>query len=73
LSPSLSVSASDRGLGYLANILVGVIPPAMASRLFPWIMLPAGLAELSLALWLIVVGVNVPKWRAQAAAARGSR
>jgi hypothetical protein len=30
-------------------------------------MLPAGVAELLLTLWLIIVGVNVAKWRAAAA------
>lgn len=56
------------GVGYLANIFAAVIPPALAARLFPYIMLPAGVAELLLAMWLIVVGVNVVKWRAASAA-----
>jgi hypothetical protein len=30
------------------------------------ILLPGGLAELSLRLWLIVMGVNVPKWEEKA-------
>jgi len=32
----------------------------------PWILIP-GLAELLVALWLVVVGVNVQRWREQAA------
>ena len=45
------------GVGYLANILVHVASPEIRGALFPYIMFPAGLAELLLALWLIVVGV----------------
>ena len=55
------------GLGYLANIFANVIPSAMAHHLFPYIMLPAGIAELWLTLWLIIVGVNVQRWRECAA------
>jgi hypothetical protein len=57
------------GLGYIANIAVTAIPATLATHLFPYILLPAGIAELVLTLWLIDVGVHVPKWRAQASAA----
>jgi len=60
------------GLGYMVNIFANVIPPAMRSHLFPYIMLPAGIAEISLTLWLIIVGVNASKWKAQASAAGAS-
>lgn len=50
------------GVGYLSNIFVGAIPPIIQVRLFPYIMLPAGIAEISLTLWLMIVGVNVAKW-----------
>ena len=42
-----------------------VLYPPLASRLFPAIMLPPFVAELSLALWLLVKGVDVRKWPAQ--------
>ena len=54
------------GAGYMANILACIIPYAVAARLFPYIMLPAGVAEILLTTWLIIVGVNVAKWRAAA-------
>lgn len=54
------------GLGYLANIFATAIPPELAAQLFPYVMLPAGVAELALSLWLLIVGVNVAKWRAAA-------
>jgi hypothetical protein len=65
----LGLALAIGGLGYIANIMVTAIPAATATHLFPYIMLPAGLAEILLTLWLIVVGVNVPKWREQASAA----
>ena len=41
--------------------------PPLASRLFPYVIGPAGaLGELSLMLWLIVMGVNSQRWKEQA-------
>src|SRR4029077_18689175 len=60
------------GIGYIFNIFASVIPPAIGAHPFPYIMLPAGIAEIGLTLWLIIVGVSVPKWKAQASAARSS-
>jgi hypothetical protein len=65
----LGVGLAIGGVGYLANILATAIPPAMRAQLFPYTMLPAGVAEISLTLWLIIVGVNVPRWKEQASAA----
>jgi hypothetical protein len=53
------------GVGYLANIFANVTSRA-GVHLFPYIMLPAGVAETLLTLWLIIVGVNASKWTAQA-------
>jgi len=63
----LGVLLAVGGAGYLANIFAGALPAQVAGRLFPYIMLPAGLAEILLALWLLIVGVNVAKWRDRAA------
>ena len=52
------------GLGYVANIAAAFLPPAIAHLAFPYVMLPAGFAEISLALWLTIVGVNAAKWKA---------
>jgi Domain of unknown function (DUF4386) len=56
------------GLSYLANSFALVLAPAVASRLFPLILLPAFVGELSLSLWLLAKGVDVVKWRALAPA-----
>ncbi len=49
---------------YLTNSVAYFLPPKLLPDLFPWIYLPSLLAEVSLALWLLVAGVNVEKWRA---------
>jgi len=54
------------GLSYLVNSFALVLVPAVASRLFPLILLPAFVGELSLSLWLLVKGVDIVKWRALA-------
>jgi len=51
------------GACYLVNSFVGFIAPALAAKLFPGILVPAAVAELSLALWLLVKGVDQVKWR----------
>ncbi|MDQ4106550.1 MAG: DUF4386 domain-containing protein, partial [Actinomycetota bacterium] len=50
------------GLGYLTNSFAQILAPALAANLLPWVLLPAFLGELGLALWLTVKGVNVPRW-----------
>ena len=65
----LGVLLAVGGVGYLANIFANVAPPAIGVHLFPYIMLPAGVAEILLTLWLIIVGVNASKWTAQASVA----
>ena len=42
----------------------------LANLLFPAILIPAFIGELSLCLWLLVKGVNVPKWEARQALVR---
>jgi hypothetical protein len=46
------------GVGYVANTLAAILAPPLADRLLPWVLLPAFLGELSLALWLTVKGVR---------------
>jgi Domain of unknown function (DUF4386) len=54
------------GVCYLTNSLVFFLAPEFSGALFPWILLPCFVAELSLALWLLVKGVNVTRWKEQA-------
>lgn len=64
----LGVLMQIAGLGYLTNSFALLLAPALAAKLFPAILLPAFVAELSLGLWLLVKGVNVPRWREAAVA-----
>jgi hypothetical protein len=51
------------GVCYLTNSFVFFLAPSFSGMLFPWILLPCFVAELSLALWLLVKGVNVQRWK----------
>ncbi len=49
-------------LCYVVNSFAWFLVPAFAAMLFPAILLPCFIAELSLCLWLLTKGVNVSKW-----------
>jgi hypothetical protein len=57
------------GLCYLTYSFVDFLAPGFAAHLVPYIQIPSGLAELSLCLWLLVIGVNVSRWEKQASRA----
>jgi len=57
------------GLGWLTLGIVGILAPALARSLFPFLMAPGVLGETVLTLWLLVVGVKVQRWREQERAA----
>lgn len=52
------------GVSYLTNSFALILSPSLAHVLFPAILLPAFVGESSLCLWLLLKGVNVPKWNA---------
>jgi hypothetical protein len=54
---------------YVTNSFGTFLSPGFAA---PYLLMPAALGELSLTLWLLVVGVNVQRWKEQASAARAS-
>jgi hypothetical protein len=56
------------GLLYLINSFANFLAPGIAARVFPYLAASA-VAEISLCLWLLVMGVNVQRWRQQASAA----
>jgi len=53
------------GLGYLTFLW----PPLGSHLFFPYIVIPGVVGEGSLTLWLLVMGVNVRRWKEQASAA----
>lgn len=54
------------GFCYLFNSFTHFVNPAFAATLFPALFVPIFVAELSLALWLIVKGVDAVKWKERA-------
>jgi hypothetical protein len=59
----LGVLYALAGVGYLT-----FLSPPLASSLSPFNLAPAALAEPSMILWLLIVGVNAKRWRDQASA-----
>jgi hypothetical protein len=60
----LGVFMAIAGLGWLT-----FLSPPLANYLRPYILVLGILAELALMLWLLVMGVNVQRWKEQASAA----
>ena len=50
------------GVCYLTNSFALILAPKLANNLFPIILIPPLIAELSLCLWMIMKGVNLPIW-----------
>ncbi len=65
----LGILLAIEGVGYLINSFTLFIVPAMQAKIFPYFV-ATGLAEVALALWLLIVGLNSTAWDAMAAAAR---
>ncbi|MES1240428.1 MAG: DUF4386 domain-containing protein [Acidobacteriota bacterium] len=61
----LGILMAAAGLSYLINSFALILAPAFAAGLFPAILLPAFIGEVSLCLWLLIKGVNIPKWEAR--------
>jgi len=72
LPKMLGVLMQIAGVCYLTNSFALLLAPTFANMIFPAILVPAFIGELSLCLWLLVKGVNVPKWEKQASVGRVS-
>ncbi len=59
----LGVIYTLAGLGYLINSLGWFLFPHLAAYLFPYVLLPAGIGEISMSLWLIFKGVKVTEMK----------
>jgi Domain of unknown function (DUF4386) len=64
----IGVLLAIEGLGYLINSFALFLAPALQARIFPYFV-PTAIAEVALALWLLVMGVNEQRWKEQARAA----
>src|ERR671939_553285 len=63
LPRAIGVLLAIDGLAYLVYSFTDFLAPGFAAGLVPWIQLPALFGEGSLCLWLLVVGVNVERWK----------
>jgi hypothetical protein len=63
LPRTLGVMMQIAGACYVVNSFAVLVYPPIGTKLFPFILLPPFVAELSLALWLLVRGVDVRKWQ----------
>jgi hypothetical protein len=61
----IGVLLAIEGLGYLINSFSLFLAPALQARIFPYFTATA-IAEVALCLWLLVMGVNVHRWKEQA-------
>jgi hypothetical protein len=63
LPRALGVMMTLAGLCYASNSILTFLDLRVSSASgIPLLLMPAGLAELILCLWLLTVGVDVPKW-----------
>jgi Domain of unknown function (DUF4386) len=59
----LGVLMQLAGLCYLVNSFALILDPQFSNRLFPFILLPPFITELSLCIWLMTKGVFEDKWK----------
>ena len=70
LPRAVGVLLAIGALCYLTYSFADLLAPGFAAHLVPYIQVPSGVAELSLTLWLLVVGVNVQRWEEQSSKQR---
>lgn len=63
LPKTIGVLMQIAGLCYLINSFALILVPAFADIIFPVILIPSFIGELSLCLWLLLKGVNITKWK----------
>jgi len=62
LPKTIGVLMQVAGICYLVNSFALILAPSFADKLFPVILVPPFIAELSFCLWLIFKGVKLPVW-----------
>ncbi|MBO0702335.1 MAG: DUF4386 domain-containing protein [Candidatus Dormibacteraeota bacterium] len=70
LPRAIGVLLAIDGLGYIVSSFAGILAPGFAAHLSPWIQLPIVPAEGGFALWLLLAGVNVERWKERARTVR---
>jgi hypothetical protein len=62
----LGVLSAIGGACFLILAFANFLTPPFAAQLLPYILAPGILGQASLALWLLIMGVNAARWREQA-------
>lgn len=62
LPKTIGILISIAGICYITNSLAQYLSPPLSHRLFPLILLPSFIGELSLCLWLLIKGVDEDAW-----------
>ena len=70
LPRTLGVLVGLAGLAFLTNSFTLFLAPALGSALNPYMLALDGIGEISLMLWLLVMGVNPARWEERSHAAR---
>ncbi|MFT3703156.1 MAG: DUF4386 domain-containing protein [Agriterribacter sp.] len=52
------------GVCYLINSFALILAPSFANAIFPIVLAPTFIGELSMCLWLLIKGVNMTRWKA---------
>ncbi len=60
---AIGVLLAIAGLAYLLYSFASFLAPEFKDQLIPWAQFPALLGEGSFCLWLLIVGVNVERWK----------
>lgn len=58
----LGILLQIAGVCYLINSFALILSPTLSNMLYPFILIPSFIGELSVCLWLLIKGVNVAKW-----------
>ncbi|MGA8532815.1 MAG: DUF4386 domain-containing protein [Candidatus Tumulicola sp.] len=72
LPRTLGVLVGIAGLAFVTNSFAIFLAPTLGNALNPFLLALDGIGELSLTLWLIVMGVNVTNWEQPATTVRDS-
>lgn len=59
---AIGVLMEIAGVCYVINSFALLLSPPLSNRIFPAVLLPPFIAQLSLALWLLLKGVRTEKW-----------